>query len=122
MTHGSEVFAPKNGVSSLGYAMSSQSDTSGLQELSKQKAPTIGLMLAIFTSIGRASRKRMTTILSAMNPLPALQLSHIQVVRFREFLAEDLHKRVNALEGGAAKELLMSAYLDPRTKNFGVCG
>jgi len=43
---------------------------------------------------------------------------HPAVTEFRKQVVKDLHERWYMLRGGAATELLMATYLDPRTKDF----
>jgi len=40
------------------------------------------------------------------------------LTRFREHLVHDLTARWDMVQSSASEELLMSAYLDPRTKHF----
>jgi len=90
------------------------------QQLSYQKVPTVGLIVPIFASLlvdhlggeGDADGPQADSLVPV----------HYDVQEFKKFLAEDLGKRWDVIQEGAPTELLMSAYLDPRTKDFSFVG
>ena len=85
-------------------------------ELSQQKVPTIGLITPIFANLlnGLGVQRRS----AGDDEADEEQQLHPAVMEFRKNVAEDLLNRWGMLKAGASKELVMSAYLDPRTKDF----
>jgi len=83
------------------------------QELSRQKVPTVGLITPIFAGI---LKKCVNT--EADNNMRRNRRVHPSIVDFKDYLASDLRDRWIALQVGSSPELLISAYLDPRTKDF----
>jgi len=83
------------------------------QEISRQKVPTVGLIASIFAGIFNKCANTETD-----NNTRRSRPIHPAVVRFKEFLASDLRARWITLQVGSSSELLISAYLDPRTKDF----
>ena len=82
-------------------------------ELSRQKVPTVGLIVPIFANIF----KKWLDI-KAHNGVENRPKIHRSVVAFTNEVVEDLRHRWAMLQVGTSTELLMSAYLDPRTKDF----
>jgi zinc finger BED domain-containing protein 1 (E3 SUMO-protein ligase ZBED1) len=92
------------------------------QQLSYQKVPTVGLIVPILSSLlmdltERKCDKEDDDDVSS-DGFQGTGRTHPAVRGFKEFLANDLGKRWNVAQENAPLELLMSAYLDPRTKDF----
>jgi len=83
------------------------------QELSRQKVATVGLISPIFAGI-----LNKCVNIEADNNTRRSRPIHPAVMRFKEYLASDLCDRWITLQVGSSPELLISAYRDPRTKDF----
>jgi len=87
-------------------------------ELSRQKVATVGSVIRIITrllSVHLGSEGQST---GDSNRASVRQL-HPAVVEFKDHVIEDLNDRWDMLRGSVSTELLMSTFLDPRTKDFG---
>ena len=95
------------------------------QQLSCQKVPTVGLIVPILASLlvdhldGEDEREEEEDHVSDDESQGNNQTSaHHDVQDFKRFLADDLGKRWDVVQDSAPVELLLSAYLDPRTKDL----
>jgi len=85
-------------------------------ELSQQKTPTIGLITPIFNNLlnGLEPERRSEN----EDDMEEDGQLHPAVAEFKQNVVDDLLGRWGMLKAGASMELVMSAYLDPRTKDF----
>ena len=86
-------------------------------ELSQQKVPTVGLITPIFTNLLNDLRAQRRSE-NDDDDMDEEQELHPAVVEFKKNVVDDLLGRWGMSKAGASTELLMSAFLDPRTKDF----
>jgi len=82
------------------------------QKLSRQKLPTIGLVIPVLTRLHENLEAQDGSSQSDKNGHRPLR------IQFKEDFAEDIQKRWDMLPWNALSEMRMSAFLDPRTKDF----
>ena len=86
------------------------------QELSRQKLPTIGLVIPVLTRLRENLEAQDGSSQSDKNGRRTLLP---EVMQFKDDFAEDMQGRWDMLQNNASSEMKMSAFLDPRTKDFG---